>query len=391
MKILKNTLFYNNYNYGAILQAYALYHKLEELGYECIELNYARGMTKYEWIGRRIWNVVEFVCKHDSFCLKYEEARFRMEQERKYQDIFSEDPIKCIFDKFMKENFQQTGVYNSSTIKGLSENYDVCITGGDQMWNPLWHDLNYYLKFSNKKNIAYSCSVGKDIISEEDSRHILSGLRYINCVSVREKQLYNWLQEKNVEAEFVCDPVFLLSKEEWEEFAVRDENAPEEYIFAYLLGDGKEIRTQIREMANRFGMKLVMIPHVKRRYNPYDVGIADYEVMNVGPKEFVGLIRNAKYVVTDSFHGTAFSIILEKPFISISRFALGDKNALNSRILSVLETYELQERLVPVDNVKDFTEKEFSELDWIKSNKIQKRERENGKLFLKKSLEICLV
>lgn len=221
MKILIHTLFYQNYNYGGILQAYALYSYLTSQGNECIELNYVRGMKKSEWIARRIKNIPEMISTPQKFINKFKIIKDEKLLWEEYIKKFPDDPMKKNFDLFMKENFNQTKLYNFKNIDMISEQFDCCITGGDQMWNPMWYDGNFYLKFSDKKNIAYSCSVGKDILTNGDERKILEGIKNIDRISVRERNIFNWFEQQNVIAELVCDPVFLLSKKEWESFAAK--------------------------------------------------------------------------------------------------------------------------------------------------------------------------
>lgn len=293
--------------------------------------------------------------------------------------------MKKNFDLFIKENFNQTRLYNSQNINTISEQFDCCITGGDQMWNPMWYDKNFYLKFSNKKNIAYSCSVGKDILTNDDERKILEGIKNIDHISVREKNILKWCEQQNVKAELVCDPVFLLSKEEWENFAINDLNINNNYLFAYLLGDDEKERIQARKLADRLCIDLVLIPHVKRRYNKYDENIADYAPIGINPKEFIGLIKNADYIVTDSFHGTAFSIIFEKKFVSISRFKKNDVNSLSNRIMSVLELFDLKDRYVDTDEVGKLSAESFENFKRINSQLI-KDFSDSGKKYLNSSL-----
>lgn len=385
MKILIHTLFYQNYNYGGILQAYALYSYLTSQGNECIELNYIRSIKKSKWVIKRIKNIWEMISVPQKFMRKIRAIKAERLFCEEYRKKFPDDPMKKNFDLFMKENFNQTRLYNSQNINTISEQFDCCITGGDQMWNPMWHDENFYLKFSDKKNIAYSCSVGKDILSENDEKKILEGVKNITCVSVREKNILKWFEQHNVKAELVCDPVFLLSKEEWGDFAVNDLQIDGDYLFAYLLGNDKEERVQVRKLADKLGVNLVLIPHVKRRYNKYDENIADYAPIGIGPKEFVGIIKNASYIVTDSFHGTAFSIIFEKKFVSISRFKKSDVNSLANRITSVLELFELKDRFVDVDHLDKLTAESFENFNAINSQ-MTKKISDSGKKYLDSNL-----
>lgn len=388
MKILVSTLFYQNYNYGGILQAYALYHKLQEMGHDVTELNYDRANANKlrNWL-RRFGRLIQYVIHPVGLIYEIKLIKRQLIATEKYHNCLRNDSIKIAFDSFMDAEFKSSALFHPDTINFLPL-FDCYITGGDQMWNPMWLDKNYFLDFANGKKIAYSCSVGKDRLSDGEEQKLKKLISNIDCVSTREVNIYNWLNSDGIKCELIADPVFLLSKEEWDKFSEsvdRKFDIDSPYLFAYLLGGDEERRKAIKEFADKNGLKIAAIPHVWRRYNEADIGFADYSFMDAGPREFVKLFLGASFIMTDSFHGTAFSIILNKPFYNFSRFTSGDKKALNSRLESVLEEYGLQDRMVQIDDIYNL---EFKTIDFENINKITVARKNKGILYLNNSLNL---
>lgn len=388
MKILVLTLFYQNYNYGGILQAYALYHKLQEMGHDVMELNYDRtdANKTRNWL-RRFGRLIKYAIHPVDLIYESKLIKKQSIAAEKYHNYLQNDPIKNVFDSFMDTEFKSSVLFHPDTINFLPP-FDCYLTGGDQMWNPMWLDKNYFLDFAKGKKIAYSCSVGKDKLSDDERQKLKKLISNIDYVSTREMNTYNWLNSDGIKCELIADPVFLLSKVEWDKFSEpvdRKFDIVSPYLFAYLLGEDEERRKAIKAFANKHGLKIAAIPHVWRRYNEADIGFADYSFMDVGPKEFVKLFLNASFIMTDSFHGTAFSIIFNKPFYNFSRFPSGDKKALNSRLKSVLEEYGLQDRMVRIEDIYNL---ELKTINFENINKITELRKNKAVSYLNKSLSL---
>ncbi len=387
-KILIMTLFHNNYNYGGILQAYALYTKLNEMEAECFELDYLSERTLVEKIVNNIKVLNERGIR--GIINKRISQMKRSKAAKEYFYKYNGDPLRDAFEKFMKTEFRISKLYNRRTIKHIEEAYDISVVGGDQMWNPDWYDKNYYLAFSQARhNFAYSCSVGKDNITKEDEKKILSHLKKIDVISVRETTIKDWFQKKGYPVELICDPVFLFTKAEWSKLAYGIERyCKEDYIFAYIFGEDLDTRIQIRKLADDLGLKIVSIPNIWRRYNPNDEGFADFAPINVGPREFISIIKNAKYVLTDSFHGTAFSIIFEKDFYNFSRFKLNESDSQNSRLLSILGLFGLEDRYILSDAIRSIPRDFGKKIDYGPIEVILEAFRKKAEIFLKNQLDI---
>lgn len=385
-KVLIHTLFYQNYNYGGILQAYALYHKLTELGFECEELNYSQAVRNpVKKLVYRFNKVFEIVANPKDY-IEVRKKYTRLIQSRERYIAETGDQIKQAFSDFMSKEFVSTEVYYPDTINNLGV-YDTYIVGGDQVWNPEWTDSNFFFKsVKGGKKIGYSCSAGKSIFTKQDIRKLNSLVKGMDVVSVRETNFSDILTNIGVQNNVIADPVFLYTKEEWGEFAKSVSDLPEHYIFAYILGADVECRKAIKEFAIKNGLKIVSIPHVFRYYIEADEDFADCSVSNAGPREFVYLIKNANFVLTDSFHGTAFSLIFERQFLNFSRFADGDKKSLNARLKSVVEEYSLTDRMIKIKDLYEVCVEELKKIDYEECSKITFLKRESALEFLERSL-----
>ncbi|MCD8107262.1 MAG: polysaccharide pyruvyl transferase family protein [Oscillospiraceae bacterium] len=185
---------------------------------------------------------------------------------------------------------------------------------------------------NGKKKIAYAASMGRERTPNEHYMRIKPILKSFTAISVREKCHVDGLIDNcglsNVK--LMPDPVFLLSPDEWKMFSI--EPTRKKYVFAYLLGDDLKLRTECLKFAERNGCELCYIPYLNRYTYRWDVRHSSVCVEAPSVQDFVGLIKNAEAVITDSFHGSAFSIIFGKRLISLKRFKKKDQASSNSRI-----------------------------------------------------------
>lgn len=185
-------------------------------------------------------------------------------------------------------------------------------------------------------------------------------------------------------AELVCDPTLLLNKEEWMEIQQEKPIIDGKYILCYFLGKNIQHRKFAERLKEKTGCKIVSLNH-SDEYVKYSDKFADETPYNIGPGEFVNLIRNAEYVCTDSFHGTVFSLINNVEFFTFERFSSkNSKVSTNSRIYSLLDLVGLQNRLLKgyeeIDNIIN------KKIDFSEVNDKIKTFRNNSKEFLKNSL-----
>lgn len=292
------------------------------------------------------------------------------------------------FDEF-RERIPQTIPYSDQDIHECVDKDDIFIAGSDQIWNPNWCKDAYCLNFVPEHNgkIAYSASIGKIAVSNEFLERISSFINRFDYVSVREtsaKKLLSPYVAKDIKV--VSDPTLLLTREEWGKTAV---TVPitEPYIFVYLLGENPKHRRMIKAFAKQTGLKIVSIPHMMFRYCRADENFGDYELYDVGPAEFLGLINGAEAVVTDSFHGCVFSIIFEKSFCALKRHKDTDPNSMNSRLYTLFSSLGIENERIVDDNEGIDPKVLFKHLDYADINKRLGSLREDSANFLLSAIE----
>ncbi len=313
MNILIITLHSIN-NPGSALQAFALNRFLmnQKIDNEIIDYrpSYSKkGKNKFKWFLRTLF-----------FLPKYLSAN------RKYA-------------RFMEENMCLTArTYSSySQLKENPPIADIYMTGSDQLWNPYYdcgQDDSYYLKFVKEgRKMAYSTSVGKDELTNDEENSLLEKISDFKAIAVREKSTYNALFKKlSIPLKWVCDPVFLLDAEEYNKFITP--NRYGNYAVVYLSKRSQLLEKVISEVRSKYGLRIIQAGGYVKRCSCDDL------ISPVGPEEFLSLLYHSKLVISSSFHATAFSLIFNKNFVSILPDGNGD------RIVSLLNLLELEWKLI---------------------------------------------
>ena len=315
-------------NHGSVLQAYALSNYLNSVGCEAEIIDYVPKRYK-------IWNAL-LLKKGKLYPLPVLLAYYPIA-------VIKSIRVRKIFERFLKKNLNLTRKYSTSIqLRERPPKADIYISGSDQVWNNDYNgdkDNSYFLDFvgGNGKKIAYAASFGKEEISDSEYLYkIKPMLKSFNKISVRESDALNILGKIGVESTHVVDPVFLLSKEQWTDFA-NDFKTTEPYILVYVM-DGlySELLDCAHKIKEETGNSIYVVSFRKIKDSRID---KCFHLAN--PKDFVGLINNASAVVTNSFHGTAFSVLFQKNFITIG------KKMYNSRMISLLNKLLLQKHFIP--------------------------------------------
>ena len=320
--------FSNAINYGAILQTYALQHFLS-LNTECkVEvINY---FTKFN---KRELNPIQLKSSNfiKNILLKAYSVLFYIPLKKRIRSFvnFKTDYISC----------SKKIYHNEAELLRDIEIYDVYVSGSDQVFHPRIKDWRvYYLGFpkGHSKKIAYAPSFGISQITELEKKAILPYLRDFDALSSRELEGTKIISEiLGLDVPQVCDPVFLLDALEWKKISIKPQiKSP--YILVYDLNGGKRLLPIVNEVRNKTGLKVVWLTsNILNRFKEFRV------INNAGPREFIGYIENAEYVITDSFHGTSFSLIFGKkiiPYIAMQ--------STSSRIVSLMSICGISDRIV---------------------------------------------
>lgn len=356
MKVGILTHFYHSLNYGGMLQAYALTEFLNRNNFDAEQICYI--MSTDSFLSVQETKSPDITREKVPFPLKlvkrvYRSLKYRLVDKKceEYYWRYRKNEIEKrseSFTEFQKLVPHSKKIYDGSSIAEAVDMYDCFITGSDQVWNFTWFNPAFFLDFpGSTTRIAYAASAGKSKFCTEEENYLKQTLSKLDAISVREEDLVptlNILLEKDSIIQTV-DPTLLLSVEEWDEITSQ-RLIGRKYVFCYFLHNDKSLSQLARRFARERKIALATIPFSDIEYNKQDVAFGKYRMDNVGPSEFISLIKHAEYVLTDSFHATVFSLIYCKQFIVFPR---GNAKGMESRLMSLLQIFECSERFCNVD------------------------------------------
>ena len=271
-----------------------------------------------------------------------------------------------------------TPIFSKDNFAELCPDADVYITGSDQVWNSIHNegfDGHYFFEgiSKEKKRIAFSASIGREELNSNELDEFKKHLQDYSAISVRESSAVILLDKINIHAEHLLDPTLLLNKQQWKPFeSTRKIKEPYLVVYTpYNIIDEALIYRTARNIATRQGLKIVTFS-MNFKSNPF----ADKTVRYANPGDFLSLMDHADFVITNSFHGTAFAINLNKQFI------VYPPSDFSTRIVSILKLTGLTDRLVNEEIIPG----QLPTIDYEPVNKILDTEREKSRIFLKKAL-----
>jgi hypothetical protein len=332
------SLYYKTYNYGAQLQAYALQKAIENLGFEC-----------------------------EQICYKWQNADIENFYQTRLNNIDK-------FRKFANNIPHSKRIYDPINIYEANNEYDVLVTGSDQVWGvtasmPRYVLPHMCLSFTDEEKVkfSYGASFGSVKITTDRIPVLKYWASKLDALSMREQSAVSQIEDiTGKPAVSVLDPTFLLDRSEWESL-IKPDSIDEEYIFVYNIGGNRELEKAAAALSEKTGCAVKTIAY-------------SYEE-EAGPAEFLGLIKNAKYVLTTSFHGTCFSIIFEKQFFAFPVDKVQSEFSKNIRIKDLLEKIGEKSRFATTAQDIDFD----TLIDYKKVNAIMNKEKEKSLYFLKAS------
>jgi hypothetical protein len=278
------------------------------------------------------------------------------------------------FERFGKKNIRYARRirYGKLNETEFSKEYDAFIVGSDQVWNPNFHfnsDFEFMVFTQPGKRYSYAASFGADNIPEEFLEKYKEWLSQMHTISVREESGRNLIKALTGKEAFVhIDPVMLLTSEDYQKIEEEPrQKIPERYLLVYFLGEVPETyKLFIAQMAEKLCLKILELSE-----------LPNTPLYNIGPQHFLYLFRHADYICTDSFHGTAMSVIYGKQFTVFYR---KDKDVpMNARIDSLLHKMDLFGRLYGRLTV----EQSCMPIDYEKEEKILEKERNEAEHYLK--------
>lgn len=370
-----------NHNFGSILQTFALQIVVKKLGcnpeiirYKEPKMRKLKRLKNGEYAASRL----KMIYKH--FAMAFGSKERKENLRRRF----------VAFSDFIKKELSFSKVcVNKDALTDISNEYDTILLGSDQVWHP----MNLYMDFFTlnfvpleKNKVAYASSFGVSSLPEtyrEPYREYISRFNHLSCREEAGVKLIKDLTGKT--AQWVCDPTILLTYEDWLPYLSSKVKYNEKYVFCYFIGNNPNQRRSVRQFADEKGLKFVALLHIDE-YIKSDEMYADYAPYNVGPAEFLFLIKNAEFVMTDSFHATVFSLQFHKNFFTFNRFENGKGKSTTSRIDSLLSTVNLMKRKVPQGALPTF----FEELPKIDYNDVDERMssfRNSSMEYLKNALK----
>ncbi|MGL6199632.1 MAG: polysaccharide pyruvyl transferase family protein [Lachnospiraceae bacterium] len=339
MKKIGILTFHRSRNYGAVLQAYGLVKTLENLGFESEVIDYCCLPIENTL---KLWNPSKNILR------SIKQFVFRLQK-------------KGAFEGFIKRWIPL------SNIKNITK-YDYIIAGSDQIWNALLtgNDAVYFLDIGNIEviKIAYAASCGDTVILDENN---INKIREFNAVSVREKGLKKFLDEKGIVSTLCCDPTLLLESTDFLSMAGK-RLYKEKYLFLFMMWEDKGLVELANDYAKKNGYIVISNKNCVKFF------------LYCKPEDFISWIYYAECILTNSFHATVFSLKFQKTFLSDINRPDGEKN---TRIVELLTETKCNKCMIDSskENVKliyqtvdydyvDFVLKEMQEksMHWLKSN-----------------------
>ena len=373
---------HNSPSYGASLQSFALWKYLDGLsGCECeiidlyrpyqkeyaksdVFVSYNDKTTKSEYqFKRSIINIIKRILHyHIDVKLNSSDLR-RLERFNEFNKVIS----------LSKPYFGPDELYNDPPL------YDVYISGSDQIWNPEqpWSMEPYFLTFApkNRIKISYASSIGLKELPKGVAQDYKRWLSDYRAIGVRENSAKTLLASFGVQSTVVCDPTFLLDSSYWKKISVTPKER--DYILLFILQQDNTLINYAIKVAKESGKQLILLCQDGITSDHYKL------VPDAGPKEFIGYIGNANLVITNSFHGTAFSIIM-----NVNNFFayVSPSNKRGSRLIDLLATYELSNHLLNSNLHQSYSDLKRISIDHEKVLSIMASERKRSQTFIKENI-----
>ncbi len=378
-------------NYGSMLQAYATQMALDKMGYdnETIDITGFNGeirKAKIRYFAKASLTSGILLTKmgraKDTLIRRLSRSEYTQKAAVRNQQ----------FRKFSQKYFRLSKVYPSKSVLGAEceQNYSAVLVGSDQLWLPGNIAADYYtLNFvpESVNTIAYATSFGQSSLPKDSAKLAKVFLQKIRHIAVREEsgqKLVEELTQRKVPV--VCDPTLLFTGEEW--LSVQEQQPLEkgEYIFCYFLGTNPLHREFVRKLKAQTGYKVIILPHIDE-YVKADEECSDKQLYDVDPSAFLNLIRHAKYVCTDSFHCSVFSILYKKEFFTFRRFSDKNKQSTNSRLDTLFHITGITGRLISGD--EDISEVTARKTDFAMAHQKLAEIRQKSYDYLETALKDC--
>lgn len=341
---------YFQHNYGSMLQALATQMALEKLGYQNETINISGFDAEIKKAKLLYFAKASLT---SGILLSKLGMAMTVLRRKLLKGEYSKNTIvrNRKFDCFYRNFFHLSDAYSSKSELGkkCQEFYSAILVGSDQLWLPGniagdYYTLNFVPQSVN--TVAYATSFGQAKLPGDMEKKASKFLKKIRHISVREdsgKKLIQELTGRNVPV--VCDPTLLFTGEEWLAIQQETPKINEPYILCYFLGNNPRYREFAKRLREKTGFKIAALVHLDE-YIKSDEDYADDTPYDIDPADFLNLVRHARYICTDSFHGSVFSILYQKTFFAFRRYARENQYSTNGRMDTLFHLAGIENRIL---------------------------------------------
>ncbi|MEP2774904.1 MAG: polysaccharide pyruvyl transferase family protein [Luteolibacter sp.] len=370
--------FYFSDNFGAALQAYALRKWFLDHGHDARFVEYLPTHVEHGGKLSLVPTRKAMIGNAKSLYLRLTHLRTR---------LFGNAAQRESFESFRRVQLGASGsvMRHLADLNAADDDHDLLVCGSDQIWSPSLQfglDPAYFLNFGSDRTrrISYAPSFGNAALPDLKAAGASKLISRLDSISVRESSGLRLVEEIcGRQATQVVDPTALLDS--YDEIIKPPSDVPENYIFCYALRTDDGVRESANQLSSLTGLPVITPKNAHSRWAP--IG----RICHPGPGEWLGLIRNSRYVVTNSFHGTMFSLLLNKPFVVAA--IPGKKAGLNDRMISLLEAAGLGDRLVSCHDEKTVRKLHDTPIDWAAVNQRLATMRASSEQFLENEIALA--
>ena len=381
-------------NYGTILQTYALCQALKSLldeqsySVDVINMNmeWSKRLSKSNRWKERIKNLIS---TYGLNAWKPFLERVKWQFERKKIIQKSDSSLigkRDLLFNHLKSKIPYTKLITCDEIRnGALNSYDILISGSDQVWNvDLTESLDIYFQsflsadeLKNKKRLSYAASFGFQSIPVGRETQYKEYIKNMDSILVREEDAVSIVKSlERSDAKCVLDPTLLFDANEWSKLLPQEKIIENDYVLVYSLNSSYRIYEEANRIAQKHNLKKVCL---KRNFCPPNLDNSWIDLYCVSPEQFLHLIKNAKIVITNSFHALVFSINFNTNFFAF----LEKTDTVNSRLESILKKLGLESQICYEGS---HINQDFNSIDFSNANSILKKEREQSLKWLKYSI-----
>lgn len=379
---------YNSNNYGTLLQSYATKEIFKDrYDVDCYFVNYMpKGKRDFNSLIKKVLSVKswkrQLTIRYDAHMFKHCGICESIDKRNKWVREF------ISHHKYANDGIE---VKSDKDFKNIIDGFDIFISGSDQIWNPMTLNEHFLLDFvpQDRKCISFASSLSAEKIPENMIDIYKNNLSKYKGITIRENSCENQLRDIYIgdgEVGTILDPTLLYGVNKWLELALP--NKKENYVLLYVLGQSKAARSVAKEFAKKNNLDFFTFPFLSSHYFKEDMNFGEEEQLwEVSPFEWISWIKNARVIITDSFHMTVFSIMLHKNFYVVEKD--GREKSQNNRIINLLDMVGLANRFLAKGiKLENIYEDDF--VDWDSVDAILHKQREESLVLVDKIMKDML-